>query len=183
MKLQSQSIDQSKPEQNGTEKYPRPVTRGSGLQSSFLCLVICAVLITFLLGENANEIMQTDFDHTIHLIYSFIIFKFGNLFLFFSHAMMTGSYTDTLHPIVDKIALTLGYKQLQYAVVIDAGSTGSRVIAYEFHIGYLDSRLVLDKELFVQVKPGLSFYHDKPTEVLENDTISLTHVGQIYVKI
>lgn len=87
--------------------------------------------------------------------------------------MLTGSYTDTLHPIVDTIALTLGYKQLQYAVVIDAGSTGSRVIAYEFHIGYLDSRLVLDKELFVQVKPGLSFYHDKPTEVIENVTICL----------
>lgn len=91
--------------------------------------------------------------------------------------MLTGSYTDTLHPIVDTIALTLGYKQLQYAVVIDAGSTGSRVIAYEFHIGYLDSRLVLDKELFVQVKPGLSFYHDKPTEVIENVTICLTHAG------
>lgn len=78
----------------------------------------------------------------------------------------TGSYTDTFHPLVDKIAVSLGYKQLQYAVVIDAGSTGSRVIAYEFHMGYLDGRLVLDRELFVQVKPGLSFYHDKPAEVI-----------------
>lgn len=79
----------------------------------------------------------------------------------------TGSYTDSLHPIVDKIAISFGYKQLQYAVVIDAGSTGSRVIGYEFHIGYLDNRLVLDKELFVQVKPGLSSYHDKPAEVIK----------------
>lgn len=77
-----------------------------------------------------------------------------------------GSYTDTIHPIVDKIAVSLGYKQLQYAVVIDAGSTGSRVVAYEFHMGYLDNRLVLDEELFVQIKPGLSYYHDKPTEVM-----------------
>lgn len=85
-----------------------------------------------------------------------------------SGCIKTGSYTDTFHPLVDKIAVSLGYKQLQYAVVIDAGSTGSRVIAYEFHNGYLDGRLVLDRELFVQVKPGLSFYHDKPAEVFEN---------------
>lgn len=76
-----------------------------------------------------------------------------------------GSYTSTFHPIVDKIAASLGYKRLQFAVIIDAGSTGSRVLAYEFHNGYLDNRLVLDKELFHQIKPGLSFYHDKPTEV------------------
>lgn len=53
---------------------------------------------------------------------------------------------------------------MQYAVIIDAGSTGSRVIAYEFHKGYLDGRLVLDKELFVESKPGLSHYHDIPDE-------------------
>lgn len=84
--------------------------------------------------------------------------------VFFS--LKIGSYTDTFHPVVDKIAVSLGYKQLQYAVIIDAGSTGSRVLAFEFHYGYLDNRLVLDKELFVQVKPGLSFYHDKPAEVM-----------------
>lgn len=82
-----------------------------------------------------------------------------------SSLFSTGSYTDTIHPIVDKIAVSLGYKQLQYAVIIDAGSTGSRVLAYEFHLGYLDNRLVLDKELFEQVKPGLSSYHDRPAEV------------------
>lgn len=56
----------------------------------------------------------------------------------------------------------MGYKQLQYAVIIDAGSTGSRVIGYEFHKGYLDGRLVLDKELFIESKPGLSHFHDMP---------------------
>lgn len=83
--------------------------------------------------------------------------------------MSIGTYTDSLHPLVDKIAVSLGYKQLQYAVVIDAGSTGSRVIAYEFHMGYLDGRLILDKELFVQVKPGLSSYHDKPAQVFQTN--------------
>lgn len=87
---------------------------------------------------------------------------------FFS--LKIGSYTDTFHPVVDKIAVSLGYKQLQYAVIIDAGSTGSRVLAFEFHYGYLDNRLVLDKELFVQVKPGLSFYHAKPAEVMHTSS-------------
>lgn len=49
-------------------------------------------------------------------------------------------------------------------MIIDAGSTGSRVIAYEFHKGYLDGRLVLDKELFIETKPGLSSFHDTPDE-------------------
>lgn len=87
-----------------------------------------------------------------------------------------GFYTDSFHPIIDGIAVQLGYKQLQYAVVIDAGSTGSRVIAYEFHNGYLDGRLVLDKELFIETKPGLSFYHAEPKKV--NSTISAYNESQ-----
>lgn len=71
-------------------------------------------------------------------------------------------YTDSFHPIIDGIAVRFGYKQPQYAVIIDAGSTGSRVIAYEFHKGYLDGRLVLDSELFIESKPGLSSFHDEP---------------------
>jgi len=46
-------------------------------------------------------------------------------------------YTDSFHPIIDGIAGQLGYHEKEYAVVIDAGSTGSRVLAYEFHRGYL----------------------------------------------
>lgn len=73
-----------------------------------------------------------------------------------------GLYTDSLHPIIDGIAIQLGYKQPQYAVIIDAGSTGSRVLAYEFHKGYLDGRLVLDSEIFKEIKPGLSSFRDSP---------------------
>lgn len=78
---------------------------------------------------------------------------------------ISGFFTDSFHPIVDGIAVSLGYKQQQYAVIIDAGSTGSRVIGYEFHKGYLDGRLVLDNELFLEIKPGLSSFHDTPHEV------------------
>jgi ectonucleoside triphosphate diphosphohydrolase 5/6 len=65
-------------------------------------------------------------------------------------------YTDSIHPIVDTIATQLGYSEKQYGAIIDAGSTGSRVLAYEFHKAYLDGRLVLDDELFKELKPGLS---------------------------
>lgn len=67
-----------------------------------------------------------------------------------------GFYTDTYYGIVDTIAGHFGYSDKQYAVVIDAGSTGSRVLAFEFHRAYLDGRLVLDSELFKELKPGLS---------------------------
>lgn len=83
---------------------------------------------------------------------------------FYTLLCFAGVYTDSFHPIVDNIAIQLGYKQLQYAVIIDAGSTGSRVLAYEFHRGYLDGRLVLDSEIFREIKPGLSSFHDKPND-------------------
>ncbi|XP_055595951.1 ectonucleoside triphosphate diphosphohydrolase 5 isoform X2 [Uranotaenia lowii] len=73
-------------------------------------------------------------------------------------------YTDSFHPIVDSIAGKLGYHEKTYAVVVDAGSTGSRVLAFEFHRGYLDGRLVLDYELFKHSKPGLSAFADRPAD-------------------
>lgn len=74
------------------------------------------------------------------------------------------TYTDSFHPIVDSIAGHLGYHEKTFAVVMDAGSTGSRVLAFEFHRGYLDGRLVLDYELFEHSKPGLSTFADRPQE-------------------
>lgn len=77
---------------------------------------------------------------------------------------MSAFYADSLPPIIDGIAIKLGYEEKQFAVVIDAGSTGSRVLAYEFHLGYMDGRLVLDRELFKEVKPGLSSFANAPTD-------------------
>lgn len=71
-------------------------------------------------------------------------------------------YSDTFPSIVDGIAVRFGYKEQQYAVILDAGSTGSRVLAYAFHLNYMDGRLVLDSELFKEVKPGLSSFADEP---------------------
>lgn len=77
-------------------------------------------------------------------------------FLIFFISLSSSVYTDSLHPIVDTIASQLGYSEKQYGAVIDAGSTGTRVLAWEFHKSYLNGRLVIDKELFKQLKPGLS---------------------------
>lgn len=76
-------------------------------------------------------------------------------------------YSDALHPVLDKVAGEFGYhnKTKTYAVVIDAGSTGTRVLAFKFHLGYLDGRLVLDAELFKQLKPGLSSFVNEKEKV------------------
>uniref|UniRef100_A0A0K8TTS2 nucleoside diphosphate phosphatase n=1 Tax=Tabanus bromius TaxID=304241 RepID=A0A0K8TTS2_TABBR len=73
-----------------------------------------------------------------------------------------GMYTDSMSPIVEGLVSKFGYDKSQYAVIIDAGSTASRVIAYRFHKSLLDSKLILDEELFKERKPGLSAFADNP---------------------
>lgn len=56
-------------------------------------------------------------------------------------------YTDEIpwfigNQIIDDLAKRfLGYHKPVYAVVIDAGSTGSRVLAYTFHKSYFGKSL------------------------------------------
>lgn len=95
-----------------------------GLKFSFLCLILCVVLILIVLGV----------------------------------------YLDSMSPIVENIVSKFGYQNEQYAVIIDAGSTGSRVLAYKFHRSILDNKLILDTELFKERKPGLSSFADNPTK-------------------
>ena len=47
-------------------------------------------------------------------------------------------------------------------MVIDAGSTGSRVLGFKFHRDGSTGALKLDDELWVQDKPGLSSHADSP---------------------
>ena len=41
-----------------------------------------------------------------------------------------------------------------YAIIIDSGSTGSRLLAFTFRRGAIDQQLQLEDELWAEVKPG-----------------------------
>lgn len=69
-----------------------------------------------------------------------------------------------VHDHIDRALGVLGLAEQEYAVVIDAGSTGSRVLAFTFHRGLFDRQLRLDDELWSQVKPGLSSYTANPAD-------------------
>src|SRR5271154_4686197 len=58
-------------------------------------------------------------------------------------------------------------KQLvQYALMIDAGSTGSRIHVYKFHNCF--EAPTLEHETFEQIKPGLSSYANSPEKAAES---------------
>ncbi|KAK7085353.1 Ectonucleoside triphosphate diphosphohydrolase 5 [Halocaridina rubra] len=65
---------------------------------------------------------------------------------------------------LDRVSVALGVQERAYAVIIDAGSTGSRVLAFTFFKSLTDNSLKLNDELWHEVKPGLSSYADNPEE-------------------
>ena len=68
---------------------------------------------------------------------------------------------------VGQILDSVGLESRVHAVVIDAGSTGSRVLAFTFKRDILDgNQLKLEDELWKQVKPGLSSFAKEPIKVI-----------------
>jgi len=63
---------------------------------------------------------------------------------------------------LDTVLASLGVLARQHAVVLDAGSTGSRVLAFTFHRHIFTGNLVLESELWKEVKPGLSSHAADP---------------------
>lgn len=76
----------------------------------------------------------------------------------------------------ENIHLRFGLQKLVYAVVIDAGSTGTRVMGLQFHQSIKDSNLKLKNELFEEIKPGLSSYVENPIEAAKSVERLLTKV-------
>ncbi|XP_039751888.1 ectonucleoside triphosphate diphosphohydrolase 5 isoform X2 [Pararge aegeria] len=71
----------------------------------------------------------------------------------------------------DGLAKSLGYESVyHHAVVIDAGSSGTRVLAYKFRVPFTvfgQASLDLVDEYFEETKPGLSSYVDDPEKGAE----------------
>ncbi|CAG0917631.1 unnamed protein product [Notodromas monacha] len=62
----------------------------------------------------------------------------------------------------DAFSTLLGLHIPTFAVVLDAGSTGSRVLAFSFFKSRIDGSLQIKDELFYEIKPGLSSFADDP---------------------
>lgn len=74
---------------------------------------------------------------------------------------------------IDSIAFSFNVQKPFYVVIIDAGSTGSRVLAFSFHTSIMNGNIVLDSELFHQEKPGLSSFANKPSDGMKSLEILL----------
>lgn len=74
----------------------------------------------------------------------------------------------TVQQSIDHALTVAGWTKREFAVVIDAGSTGSRVLGFSFHRNLLTGQLRLDDELWREEKPGLSSYKEKPAAAAES---------------
>lgn len=92
------------------------------------------------------------------LIYGTLVFLI-TLFLAYEFLPIGGSHKTGA---LDNLALAVGLHNRIYAVIIDAGSTGSRILALSFHQSVIDGSLKLDDELFLAIEPGLSSYATNP---------------------
>ena len=73
-----------------------------------------------------------------------------------------GGFHDAVAP-ARRAGAGAGDDGRRYAVIVDAGSTGSRVHAFSFRAGPGGALELLD-DAFTQLKPGLSAYAAKPAE-------------------
>ncbi|KAF7996776.1 hypothetical protein HCN44_002422 [Aphidius gifuensis] len=95
-----------------------------------------------------------------------IIFIFLGI-LFLGYLIIASDLkTSNISGSIDSIATSFNLQKPFYAVVIDAGSTGSRVLAFTFHKSLINGELILDKELFNEIKPGLSNFADNPNDAI-----------------
>lgn len=74
--------------------------------------------------------------------------------------------TSTFNASIDNIASSFNLQKPFYAVVVDCGSTGSRVLAFTFHSSLINGELILDNELYSDTKPGLSSYSNNPKDAM-----------------
>ncbi|XP_043647854.1 ectonucleoside triphosphate diphosphohydrolase 5 isoform X1 [Drosophila teissieri] len=156
----------------------------SGLKISFLCLVISVILLLFVFGVYHLYYVKTEVPKVVLTKPS----DFPTVTVNYAHVephfpppvrhVVTkkpianqpttdrdaGFVSENASPYLARLASKFGYSKVQYAAIIDAGSTGSRVLAYKFNRSFIDNKLVLYEELFRERKPGLSSFADNPAE-------------------
>lgn len=98
-----------------------------------------------------NESIDRTFTHCILTVAFLLLTIFGLTFAF-----------PDLIPLSALMNSWLSSGSFEYAVVLDAGSTGSRVLGFTFQRIPDTNSLELKDELWMQVKPGLSSYADNP---------------------
>ncbi|KAK8729326.1 hypothetical protein OTU49_008764 [Cherax quadricarinatus] len=115
-------------------------------------------------GTQSSGKMHTSF-RLMRLLFYGIVFSLTSLII-----LVTLNNTWPLKSIghstnsLDHVSVALGVQERVHAVIIDAGSTGSRVLAFTFFKSLTDNSLKLDDELWHEVKPGLSSFADDPIE-------------------
>ncbi|KAH8491248.1 hypothetical protein H0E87_023412 [Populus deltoides] len=79
--------------------------------------------------------------------------------------------------VIRKMSPNFGTDSRSYAVIFDAGSSGSRVHVYCFDRNLDLVPIGKELELFLQLKPGLSAYANNPREAA-NSLVSLLHKAE-----
>ena len=83
---------------------------------------------------------------------------------------------------IDSVLEIFGIRMSEHAVIIDAGSTGTRVLAFSFHRGAFDRQLHLVDELWREVKPGVSSYADSPAKAADSiNQLLVSELGHFLV--
>lgn len=103
---------------------------------------------------------------------------FGSLFLGYVAIAYDVKPVHLGSKAIDTLAFSFRLQKPFYVVVIDAGSTGSRALAFGFHESILNSNLVLDTEVYLETAPGISSYADKPKDAAKSLTVLLDQVKQ-----
>ncbi|XP_029281136.1 ectonucleoside triphosphate diphosphohydrolase 5 isoform X2 [Cottoperca gobio] len=70
--------------------------------------------------------------------------------------------TNSVGSILPSLSRPANHSRIFYAVMFDAGSTGTRIHVYTFIQSGSEELPVLDNEMFHSTKPGLSAYADSP---------------------
>lgn len=70
--------------------------------------------------------------------------------------------TNSISSILPSVSRPANHSRIFYAVMFDAGSTGTRIHVYTFIQNDAEKLPILDNEMFHSIKPGLSAYVDAP---------------------